>query len=314
MFPWTSADAKDPTWPYKSSNPAELYNLDGVAYESLTIGFFSLFRGFVNGQAESTGARTSAEHDEIYLGFSRDGFHWYRQFDGGDMQTGGANPRRPFMDQSWPVHTFRNSGVQSAGGGLVLGKVRGEERLLFYASAQSGMPFDPHWTGGNSTMGLASLRRDGFTSVEAMLSGQPGSLATRPIVWDAAKPFLFLNAVVQTGGFLQVSVLDPGTNRTLAGFEAARSTVGSLSPAIAGGCVPDGSPAFDSTRAAVSWPGASLASVAGRPLRLRFTMVAASLYSFWVSGSACGASGGVVGAGGPGLRRGRDMHGSCERI
>ena len=68
------------------------------------------------------------------------------------------------------------------------------------------MPYDPRWTGGNSSMGLASLRRDGFTSVEAMLSGQPGTLTTRPLVWSSDRHFLFVNAVVQTGGFLQVAV------------------------------------------------------------------------------------------------------------
>ena len=91
--------------------------------------------------------------------------------------------------------------------------------------------------------------------------------------------------------------------------------VGPLGPSVAGGgCAPDGAPAFDSTRAPVSWrpaPGGSLASVAGGAVRLRFTLAAASLYSFWVSDSACGASGGVVGAGGPGTRGGRDLDGSC---
>ena len=40
-------------------------------YESVMIGFFSIFRGFVNENGTCTGARTSGEHDEIYLGFSR---------------------------------------------------------------------------------------------------------------------------------------------------------------------------------------------------------------------------------------------------
>eukprot|EP01051_Picozoa_sp_SAG22_P003636 SAG22_NODE_180_length_16069_cov_5.323231_3_plen_114_part_00 len=76
IHPWTSADASDPTWPYNDKLPAQLYTLDGTVYESLTVGLFSLFRGFVDGNARSTGSRTSAEWDEIYLGFSRDSFHW----------------------------------------------------------------------------------------------------------------------------------------------------------------------------------------------------------------------------------------------
>jgi hypothetical protein len=425
IAPWTSADASDPAWPYNDKLPAQLYTLDGTVYESLTVGLFSLFRGFVDENARTTGSRTSAEWDEIYVGFSRydssidpqiqfarfslhrdsragplaiiysvepyrrpcritiqdhiafdtnikvqqliliptarDGFHWWRQYDG-NAQAGGATPRKVFMDQSWPLHSWRNSGVQSVGGGLNLGKINGAERLLFYASAQSGLPFDPIGTGGNSSMGVASLRRDpssrfgspetileahkkcvlmippipmdfiswaqitflgtrivvagrdGFTSVEAMMSGQPGTLTTRPIVWPASRHFFFVNAVIQAGGFMQVAVLDSVTNTTVPGFELEHSKVGSLDPSA---CVPGGSPAFDSTRAAVSWAtgggGAarSLAAVAGRSVRLQFELAAASLYSFWISQSTCGASGGVVGAGGPGTVGGRDMHGSC---
>ena len=42
-----------------------------VRYESVMVGFFSIFRGFVNENGTCSGARTSGEHDEIYLGFSR---------------------------------------------------------------------------------------------------------------------------------------------------------------------------------------------------------------------------------------------------
>ena len=83
---------------------------------------------------------------EVYLGYSRDGYHWYR-----------PEPRQAFMKQAWPVHTWNNNDVQSVGGGLV---VDGSE-LLIYGSGRMGLPYDPHWTGGNSSMGLATLRRDG---------------------------------------------------------------------------------------------------------------------------------------------------------
>lgn len=325
IYPWTSADDADPTWPYNDHLPAQLYTLDGAVYESLTVGLFSLFRGFVNEGGTSDGRRTSAEHDELYLGFSRDSFHWWRQYDG-NYQQGGETPRKPFMAQAWPLHSYRYSGVQSVGGGLNLGRINGEERLLFYASMQSGLPFDPGWTGGNSSMGVASLRRDGFTSVEAMMSGSPGTLTTRPLIFNANMQYLFVNLVVQPGGFFQVAVLDAQSNATMTGFEGNHSIVGPLKPSVSQGCVPDTAPAFDSTRAAVSWlrasppanalstplpPLASLASVAGQRLRLQFRFAAASLYSFWVSESKCGASGGVVGAGGPGTVAGRDVHGSC---
>ena len=52
---------------------------------------------------------------------------------------------------------WNNNDVQSVGGGLL---VEGSQ-LLIYGSGRMGLPFDPTWTGGNSSMGLATLRRDG---------------------------------------------------------------------------------------------------------------------------------------------------------
>jgi hypothetical protein len=44
-----------------------------------------------------------------------------------------------------------------------------------------------------------------------------------------------------------------------------------------------------------------LASLSGRPVRFRFTLRSGSLYAFWVSPDARGASHGCVAAGGPGF-------------
>ena len=149
------------------------------------------------------------------------------------------------MAQSWPVHSWRNSGVQSVGGGLVLDSTG--DRLLFYASAQAGLPYDDHWGGGNSSMGMASLRRDGFTSVEAMMSGSPGVLTTRPLIWDADQDRLFVNVVIQPGGFFQAAVLEVGgaDNSSIPGLDLGNSTVGDIP---IGRCVPDEASPFDSTR------------------------------------------------------------------
>jgi hypothetical protein len=56
------------------------------------------------------------------------------------------------------------------------------------------------------------------------------------------------------------------------------------------------------TRLSAKWNDeASLARVAGTPVRFRFTLKRARLFSFWVSRSAQGQSGGYVAAGGPGF-------------
>jgi hypothetical protein len=60
------------------------------------------------------------------------------------------------------------------------------------------------------------------------------------------------------------------------------------------------------TRQPVVWSGASLAAVAGEPVRLRFTLTAGSLYAFWVTDSRHGHSNGYPAAGGPEFTRPMD--------
>lgn len=125
---------------------------------------------------------------------------------------------------------------------------------------------------------------------------------------------LFVNTIIQPGGFLQVAVLDVETQLPLPGFPLNGSSVAGLQPntAIKVSDKPN-SPSFDSTIASITWPAtaSTLSSVAGRPVRLQFRMNSASLYSFWVAVDACGGSNGYVGNGGPGLIDRRDVKGKC---
>ena len=55
----------------------------------------------------------------------------------------------------------------------------------------------------------------------------------------------------------------------------------------------------DSTKHALTWTGGDLARFAGKPVRFRFRMKVATLFSFWVAKKPTGESGGYVAAGGP---------------
>ena len=55
----------------------------------------------------------------------------------------------------------------------------------------------------------------------------------------------------------------------------------------------------DSTKSALTWKGGDLSRFAGKPVRFRFKMKVATLFSFWVSKKPTGESGGYVAAGGP---------------
>jgi hypothetical protein len=266
---WASADPDDPRRP-EYNVPAQLYNLDCVGYESVLLGLFTMFRGEWQDREKP---------NDICIGYSRDGFHWARP------------DRRAFIPVSEHVGDWNWGNVQSAGGCcLIVG-----DRLYFYVSGRHGVPgtTDP----GVCSTGLATLRRDGFVSmddsddsrgvslVEATLPR--GALITRPVTFSGR--FLFVNARVT--GELRVEVLDR-EGRTIEGFGSAR-------------CAPISG---DGTRLAVSWQGVhDLSVLAGRPVRFRFSLRNGELYAFWVSPSASGASRGYVAAGGPGFSDPADL-------
>jgi hypothetical protein len=172
---WVAADNADPKRDDLKVQP-QLYNLDCVAYESLLVGLFSIWRG-------QPGER--AKPNEVCLGFSRDGFHWHRP------------DRRAFIPVSEHYGDWNWGNVQSAGGGcLVVG-----DRLYFYVSGRAGIPGKRD--SGVCSTGLAFLRRDGFASMDA--EDDPGTLTTRPLRFHGKH--LFVNADVD-GGELRVEVLD----------------------------------------------------------------------------------------------------------
>jgi hypothetical protein len=264
---WTDADSRDRTGTDLAARP-ELYNLDAVAYESVLLGLFTIYRG----------ERPEREKpNDVALGFSRDGFHWARP------------SREPFMPVSDRVGDWNWANVQSAGGGcLVVG-----DALYFYVSGRRGLPGTS--LPGVCSTGLATLRRDGFASltdqwpagVAREVRSSPAALITRPLRFSGSH--MFVNAEVD--GELRVDVLDV-TGRVIEPFSAAR-------------CVPVSG---RGTRQAVQWMNQpSLGPLANRVVRFRFTLSRARLYAFWVSASERGASGGYVAAGGPGFAVPRDV-------
>jgi hypothetical protein len=260
--PWISADVNDPRRP-EYNVPTELYNLDCVAYESVLLGLFTIFRGERNEREKP---------NDLCVGFSRDGFHWHRP------------DRQAFIPVSEHVGDWNWANVQSAGGTcLVVG-----DRLYFYVSGRHGVPgsSDP----GVCSTGLAMLRRDGFASMDYSGPGgriervddsiEPGTLVTRPIRFSGRHLFVNIDAPEAA---LRVEILDR-QGRSLSGFSAAQ-------------CAPVGG---DNTRARISWTGSGdLSTVAGETVRFRFRLTGGSLYAFWVSPWPEGCSQGYVGAGGP---------------
>lgn len=255
---WTRCDRLDPRRT-ELNVPPELYNLDAVGYESLLLGLFGVWYG----QPEDR-----AKPNEIYLGFSRDGFSWHRPW------------RQPFIGISEHYGDWNWANVQSAGGGcLIVG-----DQLYFYVSGRAGHKGSK--ASGVCSTGLAVLRRDGFASMVTpslcQRDGSPyGTLTTRPLRFRGR--FLFVNADASRGE-VRAEVLD----------EHDRV----LEPFTAEACVPV---RINSTQAGIFWKSAeNLVSLAGRTLRLRFLLRHARLYAFWISPDKRGSSRGFPAAGGPG--------------
>jgi len=260
---WTSADRLDVVRADLKTEP-QIYNLDAVAYESVMLGLFTMYRG----------ERPDREKpNDVCVAFSRDGFHWSREW------------REPFIGVSDRQGDWNWANVQSAGGVcLIVG-----DRLHFYVSGRAGI--EGTSLPGECSTGLATLRRDGFASVsDQWPAGQPrqvhsgqARLTTRPMRFTGRHAFI--NARI--GGEVRMEVLD-ASGQVIAPYSYEQSV-----PATG-----------DATRLAMRWrSGESLDELRGEVVRFRFTLNDAQLFAFWVSPSLAGHSRGYLAAGGPGYSR-----------
>jgi len=261
---WCACDRLDPHPADSDIGPPKLYNLDAVAYESALLGAFSILQTYYGKENKDRPKR-----NEVFLGFSRDGFHWYRP----------QPERKPFITVSEKRGDWNWGNVQSAGGVcLIVG-----DRLYFYVSGRAGaarLGQDKCHREADASTGLAVLRRDGFASMDA--GSDEGTLTTRPLRFSGKH--LFVN-VAAAEGELRAEVLDE-KGQSVPSFAREK-------------CEPIRA---DKTLVRIRWSGVEdLASLAGKPVRFRFYLRNARLYSFWVSPDPAGSSRGYVAAGGPGF-------------
>lgn len=260
---WTHSDRLDQPEPVggyagneKEGDAPQLYSLAAVAYESLMIGMHQIHRGPNNAICQKGGY---PKLTDLELGFSRDGFHWDRPDRRGFIR---GERREGAWDRAY-LHTTTGVFVVQ------------DDKLVFpycaYSGDAGGGRGDIY---GGASIGLASLRRDGFASMDG-----PGELTTRMVRFSGKHLFVNLN------GELRVEVLND------------QGEVLAESEPVSG----------DSTLKQVLWKGMGdptdrkdLAAQSGKNVKFRFHLAKGSLYSFWVSPHASGASGGYLGAGGPG--------------
>ena len=118
-----------------------------------------------------------------------------------------------------------------------------------------------YWRDGASTLRRDSMRVDGFASVQAPLSG--GELVTKPLIFSGRE--LVLNFSASAAGSVRVELLRDQMNIPVEGFsiEDCIKVLG------------------DDLERVVRWKeGQELGDLAGTPVRLRFVLRDAELFSF----------------------------------
>jgi hypothetical protein len=259
------ADALDTAHPDDPTFIPNLYAFEAAGYESLMLAQFSILRGNANRPFGRP------KLNEVYFGFSRDGFHWHR-------------PNRQAMFSAGTTAGSWNWGnIQPvAGGPLIVG-----DQMYFYFSGRGGLQANNVGTADSAgATGLATMRRDGFASLNA--GSTEGSITTRRVTFDGR--YLFVNADLASGGSLCVEVLNE-SNQAIAPFTKAN-------------CQPFNG---NTTKRQMTWTGVNdLSALIGQTVKFRFHLKNGKLYAFWVSPTTEGASRGALGAGGPGFASYRD--------
>ena len=312
LVPWAAADARDPRWlgdPFSghvnhtAEHFPELYNLDAVAYESIMVGQFRIFRCKEHYQGcavmynstecalhpKNKGcAALSHELADILLGFSRDGFSWSRTPIAQPVPAEGfeltPDRRFPFIGQELGGRDWNSQGIGSVVGGLaIVGKDRQHESLrLFYTSESSG---------------VGILRRDGFASVGSLTPDRGAVLVTTvPLIFHTQKQRLFLNLI---GGLSALTIVEPD------------SGAHSGPPLLSAEPLPSSTNSTMIELKMRAGAVSSLGALRGKPFRISFELEPrAQLYSFWLSSTEGGQSGGWLGSGGASYPNGlQDLEG-----
>ena len=230
-----------------------IYEADGFPYESMWFNHFSMSWYHPASEEESRQrnlmpTRPYIKRNRIRLAGSRDGRHWYYLGD-----------RRTFIELgpegSWKPHYLRMVNRHTVGGPLL----KDDELWFYYRGSNTDGP-KTKWA---YAMGVATLRRDGFASLNA--GEEAGVVITRPLVFEGEGK-LFVNADVAANGCIRASVVaEDGSAIEGFGEDDCRAV-----------CA-------DSTRSRVGWSGnETLAGLKDRYIRLAFHLTNAKLYSFWI--------------------------------
>ena len=255
---WQKADERDIPDKETGLTP-QLYVLNSIAYESVMLGAFDIWKGPENWDCIKA---ANPKITEIHLGFSRDGFNYSRQED-----------RTAFLGCSRDKSKWDNGYVHASN---TICLIVGDE-LWFYYTAFKGdetLKGETDETNGmyaGGAVGIAKLRRDGFVS----LSGS-GFVETENLEFDGK--YLFVNTNSEN---FTCEVCDENGN-VISGFEKENCI------AFSG----------DSCKQQLSWKDKKdLSELHNKIIRLKFYQTSGDFYAFWISKYETGESEGYLAGG-----------------
>ncbi len=257
---WLRTDAQDKSHPNYPNIEPELYSFSAIAYESIMLGAFQIFRGPTNDEIKATSV---PKITDIALAYSRDGFYYTRP------------------DHSSALESSRDGDAWDCGylhpnNSVCI--IVGDELRFYYSAYQGQEGRDPSTANYSLDMtycrlGVATMRRDGFVSLDGS-----GEVITRTMRFDEVNDRLFINAKAKS---LRAEIRD-ADGKVIPGFSLDE-------------CVPFSG---DSTCAELTFKsGKNLAELKGTDFSIRFIVEDGEFYAFWVSDTEDGESGGFLAGG-----------------
>lgn len=237
------------------------YTMTAMPYAGIYVGLLNTYHGETREPIPDD--KPWMDRVDAQLVFSRNGVTWQRVLKDGAITASQLREDRDWKQAATqatflPYGEFKKDWdwgqIYPHHPPLVVG-----DEIRFYYAGISGR----HWSAAHKdepdhAIGLATLRLDGFVSVE---TDRQGTLTTRPIIFLGDTLVVNANA---KGGSLAVEALDT-EGKVIKGFAT-------------GDCVAIKS---DSVRHVVTWKGQKDCHLLqGRPIRLRFHLENAKLYSF----------------------------------
>jgi len=242
-------DEVDDRWSLNITQRTHFYGVSVFPYETMYLGFLWIHRAtnLVADPPQYAGYQIGPIFDELVS--SRDGVHWTREE--GD---------RPPILALGPAGSWDGGMVFTARAPLV----EGGTIKLWYGGWKN--VHDTPLKKQIVSIGMATLRKDGFASLDA---GATAGIILTKTFGNTGGPLLVNYHTNSSGGSVKVEVLDEKSN-VLAGYSQAE-------------CVPL---TGNSVTQAVSWVAHTELPASQSFLRLRFILQNASVYSFMVGSNA----------------------------